>query len=426
MLEISRPDILSTHIQKWDNPTIQLPIEPYLKLLRVNNSTAWDGLNQPQIALINGVNSPHYRFITCAYSRRLGKTFVSNILGQLIFLIPNKHVLIMSPNYNLSNISFELQRTFIKNFDLEVVKDNTKDRVIELSNSSTIRMGSVSTVDSSVGRSYDLIIFDEAALHPDGEDAFNIALRPTLDKPTSKAIFISTPRGKTNWFSKFYNRGFDIHHSSWLSLHATYHENPRVSETDVLEAKNSMSTAQFEQEYLASFNTYEGQIYKFHQDNIVELEVVGETFCGLDPGYRDDTAYIVIQYVHEGDFFYVLDEYVNSQVPTSVHASHFRELNNTYNCETVFIDSAAAQFAADLAYNYDIATTKSKKDVLAGISFVQNLIETNRLKVHPRCKKVLEMLDSYRWDDSTAGKPVHDRHSHPADALRYALYSFVT
>ena len=46
-------------------------------------------------------------------------------------------------------------------------------------------MGSINQVDSVVGRSYDLIIFDEAAL-VDGKDAFNVALRPTLDKENSK------------------------------------------------------------------------------------------------------------------------------------------------------------------------------------------------------------------------------------------------
>ena len=51
------------------------------------------------------------------------------------------------------------------------------------------------------------IIFDEAAL-VDGRDAFNVALRPTLDKDNSKAIFISTPRGRNNWFSEFYQKAF--------------------------------------------------------------------------------------------------------------------------------------------------------------------------------------------------------------------------
>ena len=140
----------------------------YLKLLpAVDPSTgekcsAWDQTNRPQIALINAVNNPKYRFVCAALARRLGKTYIANIIGQMVSLIPGCNILIMSPNYNLSSISFEIQRKLIKSFDLEVDKNNLKDKVIELSNGSTIRMGSLSTVDSCVGRSYDLIIFDEA------------------------------------------------------------------------------------------------------------------------------------------------------------------------------------------------------------------------------------------------------------------------
>ena len=75
-------------------------------------------------------------------------------------------------------------------------------------------MGSINQVDSVVGRSYDLIIFDEAAL-TDGRDAFNVALRPTLDKDNSKAIFISTPRGRNNYFAEFYYRGYSDEFPEW-------------------------------------------------------------------------------------------------------------------------------------------------------------------------------------------------------------------
>ena len=93
-------------------------------------------------------------------------------------------------------------------------------------------MGSINQVDSVVGRSYDLIIFDEAAL-VDGKDAFNVALSPTLDKENSKALFISTPRGRNNWFAEFWHRGFSDEYPQWASVKATYHENPRLSEEDI-------------------------------------------------------------------------------------------------------------------------------------------------------------------------------------------------
>ena len=152
MLNVSRPDISSLEIMDFQASArfIKLPIAAYLKLLNFSGRNVYDELNPPQIALINAANSPSYRFICAALSRRLGKTFIANVIGQLVTLIPNSNVLIMSPNYNLSSISFELQRKFIKHFDLEVAKDNLKDKVIELSNGSTIRMGSISTVDWSL------------------------------------------------------------------------------------------------------------------------------------------------------------------------------------------------------------------------------------------------------------------------------------
>jgi hypothetical protein len=429
MLVVSRPDVQVDYICEFEASQrfIKLPIDNYLKLLDI-----YDTINRPQIALINAVNDPKYRFICAALARRLGKTYIANIIGQLVTLVPNSNVLIISPNYNLSSISFELQRRLIKHFDLEVTRDNLKDKIIELSNGSTIRMGSISTVDSTVGRSYDLIIFDEAALSDRGEDAFNVALRPTLDKPGAKAIFISTPRGRNNWFSKFYQRGFDPQFPEWCSLQADYSENTRMAESDVEEARRSMPKSEFEQEYMASFTSYLGQIYEGFSDSYIldglPEGIRGECFSGCDPGYRDATAWVNIIYDYSTDCYYVVEDYLESERTTAEHAQHFHRMIDTWGVEVVFIDSAAAQFSADLAYNYDIATTRAKKDVLPGIAYVQTLVHQGRLRVLKDCQHVLAMLDQYRWDTREGlvkERPKHDQYSHMADALRYALYSYV-
>ena len=75
-----------------------------------------------------------------------------------------------------------------------------------------------------------------------------------------------------------------------------------------------------------------------------------------------------------------------------------QEFINKWGLDTIFIDSAAAQFAADLAYTYDIATIKGKKAVLEGIAYVQTIIQQDRLLVAPHCTHTLEMLDQYQWD----------------------------
>jgi len=438
MLTVSRKDVDTELITEYPAATrfIKLPIVPYLKLLPImdpetlEKTNALECINRPQKALINAINNPAYRFVCAALSRRLGKTFIANVIGQLVSLVPNCNVLIMSPNFSLSSISFESQRKLIKTFDLEVARDNLKDKIIELSNGSTIRMGSVGTVDSCVGRSYDLIIFDEAALSEGGLEAFNISLRPTLDKPNSKAIFISTPRGKNNWFSEFFHRGFSDEYPAWCSIHADYFENDRMRPSDVEEAKSTMSKAEFEQEYMANFNVYEGQIFQVDKDrntaDSFEMHDRCESFAGLDPGYKDPTAFIPIVYSELEDCFYIVDEYLESEKSTPEHADSFKELINKWGIDAIFIDPAAAQFAGDLAYIHDIATIKAKKDVLAGIAFVQGLLQQGRLKILKHCTKTLAAFDQYQWDSRetlTKEKPVHT-HSHIPDAVRYALVTY--
>lgn len=427
MLTISRDDIVSTRIVDFplDRRFIKLPIINYLKLLGI-----YDTINAPQVALINAVNDPKYRFICAALARRLGKTYIANVIGQLVMLVPGSNILIISPNYTLSSISFELQRKLIRHFDLEVERDNVKDRILELENGSTIRLGSLSTVDSCVGRSYDLIIFDEAALG-DGLAAFNIALRPTLDKPGSKAIFISTPRGKNNWFSEFFSRGFSDKFPQWASITADYLENDRMSEADVAEARSVMSKAEFEQEYMASFSVFEGQIYTLTETSKVDyVQRDGdEVIAGVDPGYKDPTAFCVIIYSPCDETYHIVDEYQDNQATTAQHAERMQELIKKWGIETIFIDSAAAQFAADLAYIHDIATIKAKKSVLDGIGLVQTLVDQNRIRVSPHCEHTLYMMDQYRWDQKetvTKERPEHGMASHMADAIRYAIYTYTT
>ena len=428
MLNISRTDIISSELMDFEAAErfIKLPISEYMNLLGIEP-------NSSQKALINAINNPKYRFVCAALSRRQGKTYIANVIGQLVSLVPGSNILIMSPNYSLSQISFDLQRQLIKHFDLEVTKDNAKDKVIELSNGSTIRMGSVNQVDSTVGRSYDLIIFDEAAL-ADGKDAFNVALRPTLDKENSKAVFISTPRGRNNWFADFYHRGFSDEFDDWASIQATYHENPRISDNDIHEAKKAMSAAEFSQEYLADFNTYEGQVWNFNfETQVGDFERLDtskmDVFAGLDVGYKDPTALCVIAYDWDDKKFYLIDEYMDAERTTEQHAIEINRMISKYNIDWIYIDSAAQQTRFDFAQNYDISTINAKKSVLDGIGQVAGIIDNDTLFIDQRCSQALSCVDQYQWDPNPnllREKPKHNMASHMADALRYALYTFET
>lgn len=421
-LQISRADVQSEYIvEDLPNRFIKLPISKYLNVIGVEPLPS-------QIAIINAVN--RYRFVCAAISRRQGKTYIANIIGQVVALVPGSDILIMSPNYSLSQISWDLQRELIKKNEIELVVDNKKDKVMQLKNGSTIRMGSVNQVDSAVGRSYDLIIFDEAAL-ADGKDAFERALRPTLDRPGARAIFISTPRGKTNWFAEYFERGFDPTFPEWCSIKATYMDNPRMSAEDIAEARRTMSDQLFKQEYEADFNTYEGQIWKV-QDHHIDatpppIEKM-DIIAGVDMGYKDPTAMCIVGYDYENEKYYILDEYYESQKTTSTYAAGMQELIDKWDPDIIYIDAAAAQAKADLAYDYNINCTSAKKSLLDGIGYIASLLDNDQLFVSSACTKTLEAFDGYAWDPNPnllKEKPIHNHASHMADALRYAIYSHV-
>ena len=97
--------------------------------------------------------------------------------------------------------------------------------------------------------------------------------------------------------------------------------------------------------------------------------------------------------------------------------------------DSIYIDSAAQQTRFDFAQNFDISTINAKKSVLDGIAHVAAIVDNDKLIMDQTCAESQYSIESYQWDSNPnlmKERPKHDRSSHMADAMRYALYSFVT
>jgi hypothetical protein len=206
-----------------------------------------------------------------------------------------------------------------------------------------------------------------------------------------------------------------------------------------------MSHAEFEQEYLANFVTFEGQIWSLSNDDIVDLTVkkVGvaadparyEIIAGLDLGFRDQTALVVILVEQDAEGrnqYYIIDEYVSTHRSTAAHAKEIGARVDHWELDWIYADAAAAQTRFDLAATYDINTVAAVKSVQDGIGAVAAVIDNHRLKVHEDCIESIYALRNYKWKGKVEGnawnieqeKPEHNRASHCADAIRYAIYTF--
>lgn len=389
----------------------------------------YEELIMPQIGLINAYLDPKYRFIMGCLSRRTGKTIAANVIASIVALFPNTNILIICPNYSLANISWDLQTKYFQKMGIQLTKSNVRDREMVTEHGSMVKLASADRADSAVGRSYDLIIFDEAALHENGKDVFDIALRPTLDKITSKCLFISTPRGE-NYFKEFYDRGFSDAFPSWISIHSTYADNPRAIASDIEEARRSMSVAKFAQEYEAKFTTFEGQAFLTFDENNVTNHIdypFYEFVLGVDIGFRDPTACVVLGlWKDEANITQAVcvESWEEVGRSTAVIAAKLRETINKWNAECVYIDAAAAQTKYDLAEIYDISCINAQKAIIEGVSFMNMLIDSNRLVILDECVLLIQALRNITWDTKAEReKLVHNRYIHLIDALRYAAYT---
>lgn len=433
---ISRPDITGEAVIVPKDSWLYFGEDKQINIPKYAAMLGYEDLIEPQIAMMNAYLSPKYRFITACLSRRTGKTIGANIIANIVALFPNTTILVICPDYSLANISWDLQVKFFQKVGIKIVKANQRDRELVTEHGSMIKLASAERADSAVGRSYDLILFDEAALHANGKEVFDIALRPTLDKVNSKCIFISTPRGD-NYFKEFYERGFKEEFKNWISLHSTWRDNPRAVEEDILEAKQAMSEAKFMQEYEAKFTTFEGQAYPdFDEEN--EYEVLDDLFqegeielidiiYGVDVGFRDPTACVVLQLFRKNGLLYAAADMaweIRGQSTAQI-ANQLKETMNDYPVECVYIDSAAAQTKYDLAEIYDISCINAEKTILEGVSFVNVLVQQKRLLINKNnCQGLITAVRNTTWDPkSQKERLVHNKFIHYNDALRYALYS---
>jgi len=195
-----------------------------------------------------------------------------------------------------------------------------------------------------------------------------------------------------------------------------------------------MSKAEFEQEYLASFNVFEGQIWQYAGSDISSNEFLDydkkeyDCIFGVDWGFRDHTGVVVALYSWSQDKFFIVDEYMKNERTTDRHAKALLKMIDKWDPDIIYTDSAAAQTKFDLAQDYGISMTNAKKSILGGIGYVGSLFENKKIEICLECTHVLESVDQYQWDNReglTKEKPSHKgTASHLADALRYLCFSF--
>lgn len=185
------------------------------------------------------------RFIVLMCGRRWGKSVISQTIATREALA-GRRVAYTTPTYKLARKFFA---DYEKAIPTTIAKFNKQDLTIEFITGGLIQFFTGEALDNFRGLAFHLVIIDEASFIPGLNDAWTQAIRPTLTDYKGKAIFLSTPKGKND----FYKFSLKEHSSTdWKTFHFSSYDNPFIDPTEIDAAAGMMPKAVFEQEYLAS------------------------------------------------------------------------------------------------------------------------------------------------------------------------------
>ena len=221
------------------------------------------------------------RFNTLCCGRRWGKTTLSEdlIIGPDYDhngAINGFPVAYFSPTYKmLMEVWREMNATL---YPIINNKSETEKR-IELFGGGVIDFWSLEEPNSIRGRKYKRAVVDEAAVVRNLKEAWTRVIRPTLTDLQGDAWFLSTPKGKNNYFYDLFQQPEKF--NDWRSWQMPTSTNPHIPPEEILQAEQQLDPLTFAQEYLASFITEELDAFAYCFD---PLKHIGNTV--LSPAHE--------------------------------------------------------------------------------------------------------------------------------------------
>ena len=324
-----------------------------------------------------------------------------------------------------------------------IVKANQSELWVELVNGAKIRLFGADNPDALRGLYLDGVVLDEYAdMKP---RLWGEIVRPLLTDRNGLngyqtwAVFIGTPKGHNAFYDIYSNA---LKSDNWYVKTLRADQSGLIPDAELLDAQATMSSNQYEQEFLCSFEAaimgaYYGQEMRRLTDldriTTVDYDPMFPCHTAWDLGFNDSTSIWWFQVVY-GEIR-VLDHHSSNgqAVPfyTGLLAQKEDEFGYKYGYHYLPHDARAKTMASggksiieQFATKIDIKHLK----IVPNLS-IQDGIQATRLALtrtwfDNRCEEGIECLRQYQreWNDDKKcfnDRPKHDFTSHSADAFRY-------
>ncbi len=379
------------------------------------------------------------RFAIIVAHRRFGKTVAAiNDLIRSCFEIdrPNVRVAYIAPYLSQAKaVAWDYALEFTR--DIPEIKVNHSELRIDFLNGARFRLFGADNYNAMRGLYFDAVVLDEMADFP--ASAWSNVIRPALADRRGSATFISTPKGKNEFWELWHEAQDD---PNWFTAMLKASETSILDQEELDEARRTMGDDRYEQEFECSFEAaIQGAFYAKEMKEATEdgrisnvpYDRAASVITAFDLGIGDSTAIWFAQFV--GQEIRIIDYYENSGVGLDHYAKVL--LDKEYHYEQHILPH-------DVQVK-ELGTGKSRLETLDALGIrnieiapklaVEDGIQAARTMIPKcwfdadNCTRGIEALRQYRRDfdeklKTWRGRPLHDWTSHGADAFRYLAVGY--
>ena len=405
-----------------------------------------------------------YNNFVLLLGRRAGKSMMTSVVAAKELFLPFSSTILLTPVFENAKIIFNNVLKLVEQLGMPIRSINRGSFRLELENGARFSANSAANVEAALGSSNSLIIVDETQSIPDIKRIMNQLLVPTLldygvrDSGILWAhqVLLGTPRGEDNELTDYYYNELIL--KNWKSFTASSMSNPTLPTAYIEQMRQELGDILFRQEILAEIiGSGENVFYAFDRKANVYYDWVpykerpaehtpaqypqftkdSEYICGVDIGWGDSTANVMIYRMPNG-YYYVAQAYSENKLNTARHISNYRDLEAQMQgeCDIRYGDPSAAQILNDYIEIYDYDVIPGKNDIMPSIQYINQLLAPSganhepKLYFHHSLGEMMRQVSRIRKKEN-ASKTAKDpfikdpegTHWDLIAALRYALFS---
>ena len=379
------------------------------------------------------------RFAIIVAHRRFGKTVAAiNDLIRSCFEIdrPNVRVAYIAPYLSQAKaVAWDYALEFTR--DIPEIKVNHSELRIDFLNGSRFRLFGADNYNAMRGLYFDAVVLDEMADFP--ASAWSNVIRPALADRRGSATFISTPKGK-NEFWELWHEAQD--NPNWFTAMLKASDTSILDQEELDEARRTMGDDRYEQEFECSFEAaIQGAFYAKEMKEATEdgritrvpYDRAASVITAWDLGIGDSTAIWFAQFV--GQEVRIIDYYENSGVGLDHYAKVLLDKDYHYEQHILPHDVQVKELGTGKSRLETLDALGIRNIEIAPKLAVEDGIQAARTMIPKcwfdadNCTRGIEALRQYRRDfdeklKTWRGRPLHDWTSHGADAFRYLAVGY--